>query len=140
LVAEVARDGQAELMRVPPVNASRRAHIGSCARIADERASRAQPWEAQPVDTDQWFRVTFVAPSGFKHEVTGKAPSEVEAVRLADETLEYVERIGIRDYLEAGSTTVRPPAQLYVERIRPDEATPGFGLVITAPGGTVKRK
>ena len=74
------------------------------------------------------------------YEVTGKAPSEVEAVRLADETLEYVERIDIRDHMRDDGTTLHPPAQLQVDRIRPDEATPGFGLVITAPNGTVTRK
>ena len=68
------------------------------------------------------------------------ASSEVEAVRLADETLEYVERIGISDHLREDGIAVRPPAQLQVERIQPNEATPGFGLVITAPDGTVKRK
>lgn len=86
------------------------------------------------------FRVTYIAPSGFKYETTGKAPSEVEAVRLADELLEYVERIGISDHLLADGITVRPPAQLWVDVIEPDEATSGFGLVITAPDGTVKRK
>ena len=39
-----------------------------------------------------------------------------------------------------GFTEVEPPAQLHIERIQPDEATPGFGLVITTPDGTVKRK
>lgn len=93
------------------------------------------------MDVDQpQFRVTYTAPSGFKYEVTGKATSEVEAVRLADETLEHVERIGIRDHLRDDGTTVHPPAQLQVDRIQPDEATPGFGLVITAPNGTVTRK
>jgi hypothetical protein len=93
------------------------------------------------VDVDQpLFRVTYVAPSGFKYEVTGKAPSEVEAVRLADETLEYVERIGISDHLNDDGTTVRPPAHLQVVRIQPDEATPGFGLVITTTNGSVTRK
>jgi hypothetical protein len=92
------------------------------------------------VDAAQSFRVTFNAPSGFKYEVTGKASSEVEAVTLADQTLEYVSRIGFSDHLEADGVTVRPPAGLKVERIQPDEATSGFGLVITAPDGTVTRK
>lgn len=86
------------------------------------------------------FRVTYIAPSGFRYEVTGNASSEAEAVRLADETLEYVERIGISDHLRDDETTVLPPAHLQVERIQPEEATPGFGLVITSPDGTVKRK
>lgn len=55
-------------------------------------------------------RVTYVAPSGFRYEVTGDASSEAEAVRLADETLEYVERIGISDHLREDGITVRPPA------------------------------
>jgi hypothetical protein len=77
------------------------------------------------VDDEEWFRVTYVSPSGVKYETTGKATSEAEAVRLADETLEYVERVGISDHLSADGTTVRAPAQLQVERIRPDKATPG---------------
>jgi hypothetical protein len=93
------------------------------------------------VDHDQPpFRVTYVAPSGCKYELTGNASSEVETVGLADETLEYVERIGISDHLRDDGITVRPPATLQVERIQPDEVTPGFGLVITAPNGTVTRK
>lgn len=93
------------------------------------------------MDADQsFFRVTYIAPSGFKYELTGKAPSEAEAVRLADETLEYVERIGISDHLLEDGMTVEAPAELHVERIHPSEATPGFGLVITHPDGTVKRR
>lgn len=106
-----------------------------------ESALRLTAWHARPVDADQpLFRVTYVAPSGFKYEMTGRAPSEVEAVRLADETLEYVERIGMSDHLRDDGTSVPPPAQLQVERIQPDEAAPGFGLVITDPNGTVRRK
>jgi hypothetical protein len=89
---------------------------------------------AHRVDHDQPpFRVTYVAPSGYKYELTGNALSEVEAVGLADETLEYVERIGISDHLRDDAITVRPPAGLQVERIQPDGVTRGFGLVITAP-------
>lgn len=98
-------------------------------------------WHAHTVDVDQsQFRVTYTAPSGFKYEMTGKATSEAEAVRLADETLEHIERLGISDHLRDDGTTVNPPAQLRVDRIQPDELTPGFGLVITAPNGTVTRK
>jgi hypothetical protein len=92
------------------------------------------------VDDAEWFRVTNVSPSPVGYETTDKATSDAEAVRLADETLEYVERIGISDHLSADGTTVRPPAQLHVERIRPDQATPGFGVVITLLDGTVQRK
>ena len=86
------------------------------------------------------YRVAYVSPSGYKYQVTGKAGSDVEAVRLADETLEYVERIGISDHLQDDGISVRPPAQLQVERIQPHEATPGFGVVVTAPDGRVTRK
>jgi hypothetical protein len=92
------------------------------------------------VDADQFFRVTLVRPNRVRYDLTGKASSEVEAVRLADETLEYVERVGITDYLRDDGITVRPPAQLQIERVQPDEVTPGFGLVITRPDGTVKQK
>jgi len=85
-------------------------------------------------------QVTFVAPTGWTYEVTGQAPSDVEAVRLADETLEYVERIGIHDFLNDDGQTVRSPARLHVERVQTHQAASGFGLVITDPDGTVTRK
>jgi len=50
------------------------------------------------VHDEGWLRVTYVAASGVKYETTGEATSDAEAVRRADETLEYVERIGIRDH------------------------------------------
>jgi hypothetical protein len=87
-----------------------------------------------------WYRVTFTNPSGYRYEVTGQASGEAEAVRLADETLEYVERIGISDYLDVDGLSVRPPAPLAVERVDPSEAGSGFGLVITDPAGRVTRK
>lgn len=78
---------------------------------------------------DTWFRVTFAPPGGCKYEVTGRAASEQEAVRLADETVDYVERIGsVRDHLVS------------VESVAASEATPGFGLVMTTADGTVVRK
>lgn len=92
------------------------------------------------MDTDKWFRVTFVLPSGFQYAVTGRATSKVEAVRLADETVEYVSHIGISDHLNADGITVRSPARLKVEPIQAEGATSGFGVVITAPDGTVTRK
>jgi hypothetical protein len=42
-----------------------------------------------------WYRVTLRSPTGYQYEMTGQASSEAEAVRLADHTLEYVERVGI---------------------------------------------
>jgi hypothetical protein len=89
---------------------------------------------------EQFYRVTFVAPSGWQYETTGRASDEVEAVRLADEVLEYVERIGISDYLASDGVTVHPPARLTVEPVSADLARSGFGLVITDPGGKVTRK
>jgi hypothetical protein len=81
------------------------------------------------VEADTWFRATFAPPGGSKYELTCRANSEEEAVRLADETLDYVERIGsVRDHL------------ISVEAIQRSEATPGFGLVITKADGTVVRK
>jgi hypothetical protein len=54
--------------------------------------------------------------------------------------MEYVERIGISDHLCDDGVSVRPPARLQVARIQPNEAKPAFGLVITAPDGTTRRK
>ena len=41
------------------------------------------------MDAEEWFRVTYMSPSGVTDETTSKTISDVEAVRLADETLEY---------------------------------------------------
>lgn len=87
-----------------------------------------------------WYRVTFKRPNGWTYETSGQADSEAEAVRLADRTLEYVERIGIKDYLKADGISVEPPAQLFVIPIREDETGSGFGLVITDPQGKTIRK
>lgn len=88
----------------------------------------------------EFYRVTFVRPDGWKYETTGSASNESEAVRLADELLEYVERIGMSDFLAADGVSARPPARLDVERVDADHAGPGFGLVITDPSGKVIRK
>ena len=89
---------------------------------------------------EQFYRVTFVRPGGWQYETTGKASNEAEAVRLADELLENVERIGISDFLAADGVSVRPPARLRVERVTADLAGSGFGLVITDPSGNITRK
>ena len=89
---------------------------------------------------EQFFRVTFVRPDGWQYQTTGRASNEVEAVRLADEVLDYVERIGISDFLAPDGITVTPPARLTVERVSADLAGSGFGLVITDPSGKVTRK
>jgi hypothetical protein len=91
------------------------------------------------VKAPKWFRVIFVAPNGWKYEMTGQASSDVEAVSLADELLEHVERIGIKDYLQSDGLTVTPPARLSVEGVDLHDAGPGFGLAITDPQGNVTR-
>ena len=92
------------------------------------------------MNDEEFYRVTFVRPNGWRYETTGKARNEAEAVRLADELLENVERIGISDFLAADGVSVRPPARLDVERVSADLAGSGFGLVITDPSGNVTRK
>jgi hypothetical protein len=87
-----------------------------------------------------WFRVTFVKPNGYTYEATGRAASPEEAVRLADETIEYVERVGISDVLSEVGLTVRPPARLWVDVVDESVTGSGFGLVITDPDGRVPRK
>lgn len=89
---------------------------------------------------DTYFRVTLVRPDGWQYATTGRAANEADAIRSANEVLEYVERIGISDYLRPDGLTVEPPARLTVERVPDDEAGPGFGLVITDPDGHVTRK
>lgn len=84
--------------------------------------------------------MTFVRPDGWQYQSTGRASGEADAVRLADELLENVERIGISDFLEPDGLTVRPPARLVVERVGAQDSGPGFGLVITDPSGKVTRK
>ena len=58
--------------------------------------------------SDQWFRVTCSPPSGFRFAVTGRASSDADAVRIADETVEYVSRTGISDHVNTDGITGRP--------------------------------
>lgn len=81
-----------------------------------------------------------VSPDGWHYQTTGQAASEAEAVRLADEVLEHVERVGISDFLEPDGLSVTPPARLLVERVTAEKSGPGFGLVITDPQGKTTRK
>ena len=92
------------------------------------------------MNRERWFRVTFVRPDGWTYEMTGRASIEVDAVRLADEFLEHVERIGISDFLADDGLTVQPPASLQVETVDVQHAGSGLGLVITDPHGNVTRK
>jgi hypothetical protein len=83
-----------------------------------------------------FFRVTLALPDGWKYPTTGRAWSE-EAVGLANEVLEHVERIGLAAFLRTDGLTVEPPARLTVTA---NESGSGFGLVITDPNGNVTRK
>lgn len=87
-----------------------------------------------------WFRVTFVHPNGCTYEATGRATSPANAVRHADRTIEYVERVGISDFLNEDGLSVRPPACLTVDAADESETGSGFGLVITHPDGRVTRR
>lgn len=89
---------------------------------------------------DSNFRVTFVRPDGWQYATTGRAANEEDAIRSANDLLEYVERVGISDYLGADGRSVEPPARLTVERVPASETGSGFGLVITDPEGHVTRK
>ena len=89
---------------------------------------------------EAFFRVTFVRPGGWRYQLTGRASDEAQAVRRADDVLEYVERVGIADHVMSDWLTVRPPARLTVERVAENDAGSGFGLVVTDPNGDVTRK
>lgn len=87
----------------------------------------------------QRYHVRFVRPNGWTYEMWPSAADEAEAVRTADDLLEYRERIGISDYLEPDGITVRSPAALVVQLATspPDSA---FALRCTRPDGTVVEK
>jgi hypothetical protein len=57
------------------------------------------------------FHVWYKWPSGWVYELWPSADDEASAVLSADHVLEYVERIGIRDYLNPDGVTARPPAE-----------------------------
>ena len=90
--------------------------------------------------SEDYFRVTFVRPDGWQYQTTGRASSEVEAVRLANDMLEYVERVGITDFLESDGLTARTPARLAIERVPAEQCGPGFGLLVTGPNGNVTHR
>jgi hypothetical protein len=61
-------------------------------------------WEAHGHDGFDNRAVTVrrrAEPPRWKHETTGRASNESEALRLADDLLEFVERIGMSDFLAA---------------------------------------
>lgn len=93
------------------------------------------------VSTEQFYRVVFVDPEGTRYDVTGRASSPRDAVALASETIDYVNRIGpITHHLEPDGLTARPPAHLSDSAITAEQAGPGFGLVITTGDGRTIRK
>lgn len=112
------------------------------ARVRDIAARMVADGNAAGVVSadDTWFQLTFVAPGGRIYETTLQAPSDVEAVRLADLAFGDDEHIRIHDFLDGDGLTVRPPARLHVERVQAHQAVPGLGLVITDPDGTVTRR
>ena len=77
------------------------------------------------------FHVCFERPGGWTYEFWPSAASDLEAVAAADDLLEYVERIGIRDYLNPDGMTVRSPAHLSVQPTT-DAPPSGISLRITA--------
>ena len=84
---------------------------------------------------DRRFHILFVRPNGWSYEMWPEAADAVEAVKTADDLLEYLERLGISDYLEPDGVSVRGGAVL---RITPDVAAPDTSLHvrITRPDGT----
>jgi hypothetical protein len=67
------------------------------------------------------------------------ASDEVDAVVKADDLLEYLERVGIRYYLDADGTRVRGGAGLSVSPVA-ETPRPALHLRITRPDGTVIEK
>jgi hypothetical protein len=88
---------------------------------------------------DQCFHVQFLRPNGWSYELWPRAVGEVEAVATADALLEYVERIGISDYLEPDGTSVRGDAVLRISPVVKPPRT-NLQLRITRPDGTVVEK
>lgn len=109
-------------------------------RSLGRKGPASEAVDALAVDDDKWFQLTFVTPEGRTYEMTLQAPTDIEAVRRADEALEGVERVAIGDFLRGEGLTVRPPARLHVERAQAHQAVLGLGLVITDSNGTVTRK
>jgi hypothetical protein len=85
------------------------------------------------------FHVRFERPNGWTYELWPSAENQREAIAAADDLLEYVERIGIRDYLNPDGITVRNPARLCV---RPTAENPAseISLRITTPDGRTIEK
>jgi hypothetical protein len=88
---------------------------------------------------DQCFHVLFIRPGGWTYDLWPRATGKVEAVASANELLEYVERIGISDYLEADGVTVRGDAELRISPV-PEPPKSDVHLRITRPDGSVVEK
>jgi hypothetical protein len=107
---------------------------GSC-RVED-RAHEARCEDRNVVNR---FHVRYVGPTGWLYEMWPSAGTPEDAVRRADELLEYVERVGISDFLEADGVSVRRPAQLAVVAAE-NPTQEEFAVRCTRPDGTVARQ
>ena len=87
----------------------------------------------------QHFHIRFVRPNGWSYELWPQVDNEAQAVKAADELLEYLERVGITDYLEPDGVSVRGGASLQITAITAArDVTPH--LRITKPDGTIVEK
>lgn len=87
----------------------------------------------------QWFHIRFTRPNDWTYELWPQAADAVEAVKTADAMLEYVERVGISDYLEPDGISVRGGATLLISRVDEPPAA-DLHLRIIRPDGTVVEK
>ena len=85
------------------------------------------------------YHVRFVSPGGWVYEMWPSGRDAREAVRKADALLEYVERVGISDYLDDDGVTARPPAQLTVAIVS-DPTESESALRCTRPDGSLARE
>lgn len=87
----------------------------------------------------QCFHIQFVRPNGWSYEMWPYSASEVEAVAAANTLLEYVERVGISDYLQPDGISVSGGAELRISRVD-EPPTDTARLRISRPDGTVVGK
>jgi hypothetical protein len=66
------------------------------------------------------------------NEIPGQAISDVEAVSLADDRLEYVERLGVKDYVHTSSLSPIDRSLPGRKRIL-DRSSPFDSLIRTEP-------
>ena len=77
---------------------------------------------------ERFFRVLLTDRDGTSHEVTGRAQSSAEAVAHAQNTIDYLNRVGPIE------------GEAAVTEIDGSQAGPGFGFVMTTPSGRIIRK